>query len=419
MITELCLAGVRYLNTIVSMGAGLLWVPRENGIVRIYCVLGAAKTDAEGKLIRSSVNPEMILQAVNGMLHPYKLSFKICEWWAAYQVGQRVTRENTDDSGHVFLTGDAVHTHSPQAGQGMNVSMADTYNLMWKLNLVLKGLASPKLLQTYREERLPLGQQLVDFDRSFAAIMSGRTPPPPPEGTEAAEMALESIGKAYQLIIHGIHVIYPPSCITLSLGDEKVHAKPYFEKAEMPPGIVTGMRMPSYQVTKHCDLGITQLATSFKSDGRFKVVVFAGDVSRRVKMQRIKVLATKMEEIVQTYEISGEQPSTVINTIVVHTANPLVVNLLDFPAVCRIYDDTKGYNYDNVFCARETKDRFGQTIVSAYDKYGVDPGEGRIVLLRPDGYVAYQGPLGDTQALQTYFDAFMIRRTDTNAVRKI
>lgn len=58
-------------------------------------------------------------------------------------------------SGRVFLAGDSAHTHSPAGGQGMNTGIQDAQNLAWKLVAVLKG-ASPALLDTYQEERLPI-----------------------------------------------------------------------------------------------------------------------------------------------------------------------------------------------------------------------------------------------------------------------
>ena len=53
----------------------------------------------------------------------------------------------------VFIAGDACHTHSPKAGQGMNVSMQDAFNLGWKLASVLRGRCAPQLLHTYSAER--------------------------------------------------------------------------------------------------------------------------------------------------------------------------------------------------------------------------------------------------------------------------
>lgn len=65
-------------------------------------------------------------------------------------------------SGRVMCVGDAVHRHSPMNGLGSNTSIQDSYNLCWKLALVLRGKASPALLDSYREERVPVGRQIVD-----------------------------------------------------------------------------------------------------------------------------------------------------------------------------------------------------------------------------------------------------------------
>src|SRR4029078_10981355 len=72
----------------------------------------------------------------------------------------------------VFIAGDACHTHSAKAGQGMNVSMNDTWNLGWKLGAVLRGTAGPELLHTYSAERQKIAKQLIDFDREFAKMFS-------------------------------------------------------------------------------------------------------------------------------------------------------------------------------------------------------------------------------------------------------
>ncbi len=64
-------------------------------------------------------------------------------------------------TGRVFCMGDAVHRHPPMNGLGSNTSIQDAYNLAWKLALVLKGKANPALLDTYNEERSPIGRQIV------------------------------------------------------------------------------------------------------------------------------------------------------------------------------------------------------------------------------------------------------------------
>lgn len=64
--------------------------------------------------------------------------------------------------GRVFVAGDAAHRHPPTNGLGSNTSVQDSFNLAWKLALVLRGKAGDRLLDTYSDERQPVGQQIVD-----------------------------------------------------------------------------------------------------------------------------------------------------------------------------------------------------------------------------------------------------------------
>ena len=65
-------------------------------------------------------------------------------------------------NGRVFCLGDAVHRHPPSNGLGSNTSIQDSYNLAWKLALVLQGKADASLLATYNDERTPIGKQIVE-----------------------------------------------------------------------------------------------------------------------------------------------------------------------------------------------------------------------------------------------------------------
>jgi len=65
-------------------------------------------------------------------------------------------------SGRVFCMGDACHRHPPNNGLGANTSIQDSYNLAWKLAHVLRGQAGPSLLDTYNDERAPVGRQVVE-----------------------------------------------------------------------------------------------------------------------------------------------------------------------------------------------------------------------------------------------------------------
>lgn len=63
--------------------------------------------------------------------------------------------------GRVFIAGDAAHTHSPMGGQGMNTGLQDTWNLAWKLGMVIRNEASDKLLDTYNTERRAVGHDVL------------------------------------------------------------------------------------------------------------------------------------------------------------------------------------------------------------------------------------------------------------------
>ena len=101
-------------------------------------------------------------------------------WHSVYEVGHRLT-DRFDDvlpeelgtrTPRVFITGDACHTHSAKAGQGMNVSMQDGFNLGWKLGHVLEGRSPESLLSTYSAERQVVAKNLIDFDKEWSTLMA-------------------------------------------------------------------------------------------------------------------------------------------------------------------------------------------------------------------------------------------------------
>ncbi|WP_281659036.1 FAD-dependent monooxygenase [Halobacillus sp. Cin3] len=61
----------------------------------------------------------------------------------------------------VFFVGDAAHIHNPFGGQGMNLGLQDASNLGWKLASVLKGYAADSFLDSYKDERFPIGKDVL------------------------------------------------------------------------------------------------------------------------------------------------------------------------------------------------------------------------------------------------------------------
>ncbi|TDM09758.1 MAG: hypothetical protein C4K60_01575 [Ideonella sp. MAG2] len=139
----------------------VLILPREGGyIFRMYVELDKLRPD-EKAASRKFTQDDMIA-AAQRIIRPYTLDVKEVVWWSIYDIGHSITDtfddapEGSGRSPRVFTAGDACHTHSPKAGQGMNVSMQDTFNLGWKLIHVLQGRADASLLHSYARERSPV-----------------------------------------------------------------------------------------------------------------------------------------------------------------------------------------------------------------------------------------------------------------------
>ena len=134
----------------------VLILPREGGyLFRMYVELD--KLNPDERVANRNLTADHIIKAANRILRPYSIEVKEVVWWSVYEIGHRLT-DKFDDvpqekistrTPRVFTAGDACHTHSPKAGQGMNVSMGDTFNLGWKLVHVLTGRSDPGLLHSY------------------------------------------------------------------------------------------------------------------------------------------------------------------------------------------------------------------------------------------------------------------------------
>ncbi|MCW2859851.1 MAG: monooxygenase FAD-binding protein [Actinoallomurus sp.] len=89
-------------------------------------------------------------------------------WISRFHSDERQVPRYRD--GRVFLAGDAAHVHSPAGGMGMNTGLQDAANLGWKLAAAIQGWAPPGLLDTYHDERHPVGQRVL---RTSGAILRG------------------------------------------------------------------------------------------------------------------------------------------------------------------------------------------------------------------------------------------------------
>jgi 2,4-dichlorophenol 6-monooxygenase len=104
------------------------------------------------------LRPEAVMPRIREMIGDPDVEVEI-ENVTTWQINQAWATQYS--KGRVFCGGDAVHRHPPSSGLGSNTSIQDAFNLSWKLAYVLQGWAGPRLLETYTDERAPVGKQVV------------------------------------------------------------------------------------------------------------------------------------------------------------------------------------------------------------------------------------------------------------------
>ncbi|MCX7287123.1 MAG: FAD-dependent monooxygenase [Rhodobacterales bacterium] len=131
-------------------------------------------------------------------------------------------------NGRVFVMGDAAHRHPPSNGLGSNTSIQDAFNLAWKLSMVLKGQATPALLDSFSTERAPIAKQIVsranksipEFGPIFAALgmdgsfdhdriqanMDARCDTTPAAVAQRAALRQAIAQKKYEFDAHGVEM---------------------------------------------------------------------------------------------------------------------------------------------------------------------------------------------------------------------
>jgi len=112
------------------------------------------------------------VRGIVGRFVPVPASVSDLRWSSVFRISHRIVP--CYNVGRVFLAGDAGHIHPPTGGQGMNTGLQDAYNLAWKLSLAVKGLAHPRLLDSYSAERQPVGQAVVSRTRQRSLNFADR-----------------------------------------------------------------------------------------------------------------------------------------------------------------------------------------------------------------------------------------------------
>ncbi len=395
---------IRLKSAIQSASEGsVLVIPREGGyMVRMYTELGELEPDE--RAADRNITADEIIAAAQRVLHPFHLDVKEVAWWSVYEIGQRLS-DTFDDaaavgddrsSPRVFITGDACHTHSPKAGQGMNVSMADSFNLGWKLASVVLGRCTPDILRTYSDERQAVAQELIDFDRDMANLFGARAGPIRQSNDEIADRAeFQEYFTKHARFTAGVETRYDTSMIT--------HAPTHQRLAS---GLTIGKRFHSEAVVRLADAKPVHLGHIIKADGRWRIFVFADANDPAVPSSRLARLCAFLQDSpdspVGRYTPPGADVDSVIDVRAVCQHSHRDVAIGSMPAFLLPRKGRLGLvDYEKIFCPDT---RRGPDI---FDSRGIDRAHGCTIVVRPDQYVAHVVPLDDHSGLAAFFVGFM------------
>ena len=370
----------------------ILHIPREGGYLsRVYVDLGEVAADDNHQVRQTPI--EKVIEKANEILHPYTLDVKEIAWHSVYEVGHRVTDGFDDVSGSsdrtpcVFLTGDACHTHSAKAGQGMNVSMQDGFNLGWKLGSVLTGRSPESLLATYSAERQPVAQQLIDFDREWSSLMARK----PEEISDPQELSNYYLATAE--FPSGFMTQYEPSAIT-STDEHQVLAA----------GFPIGKRFTSSEVVRVCDGNVVHLGHHAKADGRWRVYAFADAGGAR-----LREWAAEAAPVIARHTPADGDVDAVIDAKVVYQEAFDEVDLLGSPELFLPETGPLGLtDWEKVYSA--APNAWCRTDIFTERELSRD---GVVVVVRPDQYVAAVLPLDAADELEAFLRGVLLpKRSD-------
>ncbi|KAJ5238774.1 hypothetical protein N7468_003393 [Penicillium chermesinum] len=388
LIPQTTFPDIRRMGTVHSSRGSIMYFPREQTCegywpCRFYVDTrhiknGGTEVDENYKEEDQSVmTAQCIVDQIDRVFAPYELRVKPgtkIEWMSTYEVGQRVAEQfavyDSDGLARVFLVGDACHTHSPKLGQGMNVSIADSYNLAWKLAHAILGISShaKALLETYASERRSVALQLLEIDKNWYhfeyAVRDA-------ERHDDYQQDRAELLRQYGGFLSGQGIKYPDGYLTKPIAGNWA--------------VRTGCRLPASSVQRFADSVNFNLLDQVVPDGRWKVLLFTS-VDLLLKENRsTKALDSLFRDVVPLL-----LPDTLRGIIV----TPEMVSTVEKSGTGISVRDIQWSAFPE--CVREEAEM--DTFIGSqdtYSLYGIDQQRGAVIIVRPDGYVSLISELED------------------------
>ncbi|KAH0427088.1 FAD binding domain-containing protein [Colletotrichum camelliae] len=405
--------------TIHSKHGSIMVIPREDNMVRLYIQI-ASSTDPDFDP-RKTATEEEVQESAKRILQPYNIEWERTEWYSVYPIGQGISDRYTLDH-RVFLGGDACHTHSPKAGQGMNTAFLDAQNLAWKIHAVEAGFAHRDILKTYETERRDVAETLLNFDNKYAALFSKR--PPAASEVEAASDKAITDGSDNEFIqtfkescefTSGYGVAYKPNSLNWS---ESHPAKSPLIHRE-GTRLRTGRLFMNADVTRVVDANVVHLEQEVPLNGSFRIFIFAGKPS--VTKTALKDFASHMNNKRSFYAAYLRDDVDSVSHHEKHNPHSLFFTICTIFAasrssieISRDVPDTIGRYREHVYADDRWDRHHLDAKAAAHAKMGLDEERGGVVVVRPDGYVGMVAKLvegsGTVDALNEYFSTFCTKK---------
>ncbi|KAL4258781.1 PheA/TfdB FAD monooxygenase family protein [Pleurotus pulmonarius] len=347
VIVETNFSDCRMKCIITAPTGTIITIPREGEKIRFYVQMSLDDRELtpDGRVDKSYLSSEAARHKVIGRIQagmsPFEVKFTEIFWWTIFAIPQRVAKQFSVHD-RVFIVGDACHQHSPKAGQGANAAMCDSHNLGWKLAHVVKGWASPKILQTYEVERKGYAQELINFDKEIS---------------ETLESDPESYGRVLHrqnLFTSGLGVSYNSVLIR--------QPSPSHDGRE---GIIPGKYLPWCPITRLADWDSMDMQSLITFDGLWRLLIFPGDIRSASNLAELSRLEKEIARCV------GALKHAILYTILDNREDE--VQWTDVPRVLR--------SWKRVFVSSR------KSSMNVYELLG-GVELGAVVLVRPDGYVS-------------------------------
>lgn len=296
--------------------------------------------------------------------------------------------------------------HSPKAGQGMNASVQDgqssldhlycftqqvaAFNLGWKIRACLESNCHTDILKTYELERKPIAHALINFDRAYVPLFSNGCS----SGSEkiASTDASRKFQTAYVEGLTnstGITIKYEPNMLVDEQGA--------LGCSGVARNVVVGMRLKNVKIINQADGVMIRIQKLVKPDGKFRLLVFPGDISKGREAQRLLRLGEDLSHS------KSEHPKSLyarghVEIITVHAAKRVDIELLDLHEVFHPWSDEGGWDYWKVYSDDLT---WHEGACDTYNTLGIGAG-GCMILVRPDGYVSLVCRMGDIAPIERF-----------------